>query len=160
MDRRKLLTILVHTGGMLVAGIVAIPALLMGISPAIQPRRGPTWSPLGPLDDFPAGEMTQAAVEVPRDDWAQSLWEKGVYVWRPADDDDGVVVFSRNCTDLSCPVTFDTGSQWFYCPCHGGIFAKDGTPRAGPPKRPLFRYANRVRDGVLEIDLASLPPVT
>ena len=31
---------------------------------------------------------------------------------------------------------------------------------AGPPNKPLYRYANRVRDGVLEIDLFSLPPMT
>jgi menaquinol-cytochrome c reductase iron-sulfur subunit len=95
---------------------------------------------------------------VPRGDWARSLGEKGVFVWRASEEE--VVVFSRNCTDLSCPVTWDPGSNWFYCPCHGGIFAQDGTNVAGPPTRPLYRYANRVQNGVLEIDLLSLPPMT
>jgi menaquinol-cytochrome c reductase iron-sulfur subunit len=70
------------------------------------------------------------------------------------------VVFSRNCTDASCPVVFDAGSDCFLCPCHGGVFSKDGTPLHGPPPRPLWRYAARVRAGVLEIDLNSLPPMT
>jgi menaquinol-cytochrome c reductase iron-sulfur subunit len=97
-------------------------------------------------------------VEVPREDWAATLRERGVYVWRRSEQE--VVVFARNCTDLSCPVTWDPGSQWFFCPCHGGIFSKDGERMAGPPKRPLYRYTNRIRDGVVEIDLRSLPPIT
>ena len=70
------------------------------------------------------------------------------------------VVFSRVCTDVGCPVTYDRGSACFLGPCHGGIFTQDGTPIHGPPPRPLYRYAARVRDGVLEIDLNSLPPQT
>lgn len=99
-------------------------------------------------------------MRVERGDWARSLDEKGVYVWRKSEKEADVVVFSRNCTDLSCPVKFDEGSECFYCPCHGGIFDKQGIPLAGPPSVPLYRYANRVRGGVLEIDLNSLPPMT
>jgi hypothetical protein len=69
------------------------------------------------------------------------LSRQGVYVWRPTDEE--VVVFSRSCTDLGCPVIWDGGSQCFFCPCHGGIFARDGRRMAGPPDRELYRYANR-----------------
>ena len=30
---------------------------------------------------------------------------------------------------------------------------------AGPPKEPLYRYATRIRDNILEIDLNSIPPM-
>jgi menaquinol-cytochrome c reductase iron-sulfur subunit len=158
MNRRTLMKILVHGGGMITAGIVGIPALLMAISPVLRRRTGEVWQPVGRLDDFPVDEVREAVVEVPRDDWSRSLRSKGVYVWRPTVGE--AVVYSRNCTDLSCPVTWDAGSQWFYCPCHGGMFAKNGDPTAGPPQRPLYRYAYRIRDGVLEIDLNSLPSMT
>ena len=158
MDRRKALVILTNGGGLIAAGAVGAASMVTALSPVLQEPAGEVWRPLGPVDNFPTGEVRQAVVEIPRDDWAASLRQLAVYVWRP--DDNQAVVFSRNCTDLSCPVTWDAGSGWFFCPCHGGIFNKSGEPVAGPPSRPLYRYANRIRDGVLEIDLNSLPPMT
>ncbi len=140
------------------AGVVGVPVLSTAVSPALEARGQETWRPLGPLKEFPVGTVRRARVGAAEGNRAHSVRVRAVYVWRPAEDE--VVVFSRNCTDLSCPVTWDPGSGWFYCPCHGGIFNREGEPVAGPPKRPLFRYANRVRDGVVEIDLGSLPPMT
>lgn len=157
MNRRRLLEVMLHVGGAAVAAVVAIPALVTMLSPALGRTRGERWQGVGSLADFPIGETRLATVDIPRDDGARSLRQRGVYVWRPAEDE--IVVFSRNCTDLSCPVVYDAGSTWFYCPCHGGIFAQDGTPMAGPPPRPLYRYANRVEQGQLQIDLNSVPPM-
>lgn len=158
MERRILLTRLVQAGGVVVAGVLGIPSLLAALSPVLQWRRTAAWQSVGRLDEFPVGAVRHAHVEVPRDDWSPTLREKGVYVWRPTADE--IVVFSRNCTDLSCPVTWDPGSEWFFCPCHGGIFARNGDQMAGPPNRPLYRYANRIRNDLVEIDLSSLPPMT
>ncbi len=157
MNRRGFMRLALAGGGMIVAGIVAIPALVMSLSPVLRRRPKELWVPVGEMAAFTVEGVSKVNVPVPSEDWAEGP-EKGVFVWRPTADE--VVVFSRNCTDLSCPVTWDPGSGWFFCPCHGGIFSEDGTNRAGPPSMPLFRYANRVRDGVLEIDLFSLPAVT
>jgi menaquinol-cytochrome c reductase iron-sulfur subunit len=102
------------------------------------------------------GTVSAAEVEVTDAAWGDRLRRKGVYVWR--EDATAVVVFSRHCTDMGCPVQWDPGSEWFYCPCHGGVFSQEGEPKAGPPKFPLYRYRFRVRDGELEIDLRSIPP--
>ena len=159
MQRRMLLKqALAVGGGMVLSAIAAVPAFIAAISPAITGARRDVWQRLGPLQEFPLDEITQATAHVPREDEARGLREKAVYVWRPSEEE--VVVFSRNCTDLSCPVTYDPGSECFFCPCHGGIFAKNGDRLAGPPNRPLYRYATRVRNGKLEIDLSSLPPMT
>jgi menaquinol-cytochrome c reductase iron-sulfur subunit len=158
MDRKTFLRIFANGGGFLIGGIVGVPALLTGLSPLFLRQRGERWRPVGRIEEFPIDEVRKAVVSVTRDDWADALREKGVYVWRPSEAD--LVVFSRNCTDLSCPITWDPGSGCFFCPCHGGIFSRSGERMAGPPKRPLYRYANRVRDGVVEIDLNSLPPMT
>jgi menaquinol-cytochrome c reductase iron-sulfur subunit len=158
MNRRNLLTAIMGAGGAVLSTVVALPALLSAASPLLQKRPREAWRPVGPIDDFLLDKVVKASVPVDRGDWARSLDVKAVYVWRKSSDD--TVVFSRNCTDLSCPVNFDSGSECFFCPCHGGIFAKDGTPMSGPPKVPLYRYENRVRDGVLEINLYSLPPMT
>lgn len=157
-DRRKMLTVLLGAGGAFWGGVVGIPALLAAFTPAFRSERGPLWRTLGRLDDFTIGAVEQAVFRVRRGGWGKPLDEKSVYVWRQSEDE--AVVYSRNCTDLSCPVTYDGGSECFFCPCHGGIFAKDGTPMAGPPPRPLYRYDARVRAGRLELDANSLPPMT
>lgn len=158
IDRRNWLSVLIGGGAMALGAVIGIPALLAAIHPALRGRRGQAWRDAGKLDDFPLGKVSPTVVQVQRNDWARSLDAKTVYVYRRSAEE--VVVYSRNCTDLSCPLVFDPGSECFFCPCHGGIFGKEGNPMAGPPKTPLYRYANRVRDGVLEIDLHSLPPMT
>lgn len=158
MNKRRFFQLFIAAAGALVSGVVAIPAAIVALSPTRR-RSDSTeiWQPVGPLDDFRVGLMTKAIVPVPRADWSQSLREKGVFVLRKEGGE--IVVFSRNCTDLSCPITWDSGSEWFFCPCHGGIFSKEGEPKAGPPRDPLYRYVTRVREGVLEIDLNSIPPM-
>ncbi len=157
MDRRTLLRRGFQAMGAIVAGAVGVPALILGLGPMWQERRRELWVPLGALEDYGIGEVSKALVVLPEGAAQRPVAERGVFVWRP--EPEQLVVFSRNCTDLSCPITWDLGSNWFYCPCHGGIFAVDGTPQAGPPSRPLFRYALRVREGTLEIDLDSVPPM-
>jgi menaquinol-cytochrome c reductase iron-sulfur subunit len=157
MDRRTLMMWGIRGIGLAIAGMAGIPSLVNALSPIWKKEaEQETWRSLGPLDNFPLGQMRKTIVDVPRETWGRTLREKGVYSWRRSLDE--VVVFSRSCTDLGCPVTWDPGSECFFCPCHGGIFAKDGERMAGPPNRPLFRYATRIRNGELEIDLHSLPP--
>lgn len=158
MTRRELLSRLIKGAGLTAAGIVLVPATINVFSPLLERQRSARWQAVGPIDVFPVGEINPATVEVPRpQETTRPLSEKAVYVWRETADD--IVVFSRNCTDLSCGLIWDPGSEWFFCPCHGGIFAKNGERMAGPPQRPLYRYDTRVQDGVLEIDLNSLPPL-
>ncbi len=157
MHRRTALKWIVRGIGAATALIVGGPAVLTLLSPVVRERRGPAWRPVGPLDSFAVGEIRQAAIELPDGEWPGTLGAQGVFVWRRERD---LVVYSRACTDLSCPVTYDRGSDWFFCPCHGGIFNKEGEPTAGPPAYPLHRYRWRVRDGVLEVDLRSVPAMT
>jgi menaquinol-cytochrome c reductase iron-sulfur subunit len=168
ISRRMALNVLIGVGGGAAAAVVGIPVLATGLSPALA-SHGANWQPVGPLAAFPIQGVptadgtphtgvTAAQVPVPRDDWSKGLRVKAVYVWRPSASE--VVAYSRNCTDASCPVVFDAGSDCFLCPCHGGVFLKDGTAIHGPPPRPLDRYATRVTGTNLEIDLNSLPPMT
>ena len=156
MERRRLLTAAVQLTTAAIAGVIAIPGIAAFVSPALEERR-PRWRPVGRLAEFPVGTVRQGIVDLGRQDAMENLQRVGVYVWRPSADE--IVVFSRSCTDLGCPVTWDPGSEWYFCPCHGGIFDREGQRRAGPPNRPLFRYQWRIVDGVLEIDLHSVPPM-
>jgi menaquinol-cytochrome c reductase iron-sulfur subunit len=155
MKRRTASGILVAAGSAVVAGAVGLPTLIAALSPIWLTKRA-TWRKVGPLESFSVGKITPAAIAAGREAWPQRIGKQAVFVWRPSEWE--LVVFSQSCTDLGCPLVYEEGSGCFLCPCHGGIFAQDGHRLAGPPKSPMLRYANRVQDGVLEIDLASLPP--
>ena len=155
MTRREMLKRLLQLGGAAVAAIVGLPALILSLSP-LRAQRQAVWRNIGSLAAVPVGAVQRAVVALPHPDWAQTVIEQGVYVWRPSPSE--VVVYSRSCTDLGCPLNWDPGGEVFLCPCHGGIFAKDGARMAGPPKQPMLRYLTRIRNGQVEIDLRSVPP--
>jgi nitrite reductase/ring-hydroxylating ferredoxin subunit len=51
---------------------------------------------------------------------------------------DQYVAYSRLCTHVQCPVSYDAQNMEIVCPCHGGIFSvADGSVLQGPPPRPL-----------------------
>lgn len=157
MERRTVLNLLVQGGSAAAALAVGVPTLIYAVTAGRRDVEAPEWRDLGPLDSFSVGEYHEAVIErSPENEAAQTI-RSGVYVWRVSDTQ--MIVFSRSCTDLGCPVTFDRGSQCFLCPCHGGIFDKRGERMAGPPDRPLYRYETRIKDGVLQVDLSSVPPM-
>lgn len=156
VSRRSLVVWGIRAVTLGITAMVGIPTAIHALSPALDEwERDELWSSLGPVDRFPVGEVALAMAPLPpRKDGTASFHEKGVFVWRSPE---GPVVYSRDCTDLGCPIRWDPGSACFLCPCHGGIFSQSGQVLAGPPRRPLDRYGSRIREGVLEIDLASLP---
>ncbi len=157
MQRRTVSGLLVATGSALIGGAVGLPALIAALSPAWQPATE-DWRPLGPLERFPIATMTPSVIVLDHADWPRRVGEQAAFVWRPSTEE--IIVYSRSCTDLGCPLEYEAKSSCFLCPCHGGIFAQDGRRLAGPPKSPMLRYANRVHQGILEIDITSLPPAT
>jgi menaquinol-cytochrome c reductase iron-sulfur subunit len=156
-SRRSLFSAAVGILGSAISIVVVVPSLLSALSPLGSRSRASRWRGAGRLEEFEIGRVQPAVVDVQRQDWSRSLESKTVFVYRRSVEE--VVVYSRSCTDLSCPLVFDQGSECFFCPCHGAIFGKEGKPLKGPPVDPLFRYDTRVRDGELEIDLNSLPPM-
>jgi menaquinol-cytochrome c reductase iron-sulfur subunit len=158
MDRRTLLNWIIRGIGLATAAMIGIPSLIAGFAPLWKYRARPDlWQSIGAAGAFPVGEMRKVIIRLPDEEWGSALREKAVYAWRPSQGE--AVVYSRSCTDLGCPLTFDPGSQCFFCPCHGGIFDKNGERMAGPPSRPMYRYASRIINGEILIDLHSLPPM-
>lgn len=157
MERRRALTWLVHAGSAAAATMVGLPTLSYVIAPGNRSAAEPLWATLGPVSIFAPGTVRAARGRLLSQQAVSSPLLPVVYVWRV--DEQDLVVFSRSCTDLGCPITFDPGSECFFCPCHGGIFSKQGEPMAGPPDRPLYRYQTRIEKELLQIDLNSVPPV-
>ena len=42
------------------------------------------------------------------------------------------------------------------CPCHGGVYYKDGTVAAGPPPKPLTKYEVRILKDEVQIKTSPL----
>lgn len=155
MNRRHVLGFLVTAGSAFAAATIGIPAVLATLASGARRSSRELWRSLGPVDEFPLQQVRTVALPARDRGWPRPFREASVFVWRPRRDE--VTVFSRSCTDLACPLNHDPGSGCYFCPCHGGIFDRDGTVMAGPPSRPMQRYAARVHHGQVEVDLMSRP---
>lgn len=49
----------------------------------------------------------------------------------------GIYALSLVCPHLGCRPAWNPGQQRFLCPCHGSVFAPDGSRLAGPADRGL-----------------------
>jgi isorenieratene synthase len=70
----------------------------------------------------------------------------------------GYVAYDGRCTHMGCPVSPDSLSGGFSCPCHAGRFDATGNPVSGPPKAPLTPLAVTVEGNQLvvkQMDAAS-----
>ncbi len=68
-----------------------------------------------------------------------------ILICRP---DGSFAAFSRRCTHLSCPVSYQADKDRLYCPCHNGAFSpEDGHVLQGPPPRPLPKITLEDRNG-------------
>ncbi len=79
------------------------------------------------------------------------LVDEKIFVFR--DRDKGFAVASAVCTHLGCTVAHFQSDQHFHCPCHGSVFAADGSVLHGPAPRPLQWFeVTLARDGQLRVD--------
>jgi Rieske Fe-S protein len=142
----------------LVATALAVPIVGFLFS-SITRGRGDaylSWVPLGPVNKFPEGETRLATFRNP---YVMPADGKTVdtpcWVRRVAGDQ--FQVFAVNCMHLGCPVRWFPQSGLFMCPCHGGVYYRDGSRASGPPERGLFEYPNKVQDGLVTIQAGELP---
>ena len=80
--------------------------------------------------------------------------------WLRRESEDRLVAFSAHCSHLGCPVRWEDKAQLFLCPCHGGVYYKDGTVAAGPPPKPLTKIEVRINREDVEIKTAPVPITT
>ena len=64
---------------------------------------------------------------------------KGIYVICTAPST--YIALSSICTHQGCTVNFNSSSNKFSCPCHGGMFDISGKVLVGPPTSPLPKYS-------------------
>jgi Rieske Fe-S protein len=71
--------------------------------------------------------------------------------------DGGIRAMSLRCTHAACNVNWDQGSEQFICPCHGGLFARDGSVLEGPPNEPLHDLQVEQRNGNIYVTDTIVP---
>lgn len=115
-----------------------------------------SWVTLGQVSEFPEGETRLATFRnplvMPTDG---KTVDTACWVRRIGGDQ--FQVFAVNCAHLGCPVRWFPQSGLFMCPCHGGVYYRDGSRASGPPERGLFEYSHKIENGLITIQAGELP---
>jgi len=70
-------------------------------------------------------------------------------------DDDTWTALTAVCTHLGCTAGYDPVKKHIFCPCHGGTYdAHTGANVAGPPPKPLTKYAVKIAEGKVVVSRA------
>jgi len=135
--------------GGVIGAAIGLPAVAYVIGPALK-QSASEWIRFGSVSKVESNTPTlfKATVET-QTGWINTQEEVSGYVLTENGQDFSVL--SNICTHLGCRVRWIAEDGQFHCPCHNGVFAKDGTVVAGPPPRPLDRFESKVEEGVLYV---------
>jgi menaquinol-cytochrome c reductase iron-sulfur subunit len=152
------------TGGALAAGglataAIGLPALGFALGPIFEKTTHNPWQDVGPETDFSAITYVPRVITLVPD--VGEAGKTTIYVRTataadisPSDKGKAplpYVAISTRCAHLGCPVRFVQAAQRFICPCHGGVYDRQGKVVGGPPVRPLDRFYTRVVAGRVQI---------
>ncbi|MBW8781661.1 MAG: Rieske (2Fe-2S) protein [Verrucomicrobia bacterium] len=158
ISRRRFLTRLSLSLAGVCAVVIGAPATGFVLAPLFRKVSG-SWLTVGAARDFAIGETVTVVFEDPSPlPWAGITARASA--WLRRDSEDAFTAFSAFCTHLGCPVRWMPGANLFLCPCHGGVYYRDGSVAAGPPPHPLVRYEVRVFNGNVQIKSAPIPITT
>jgi menaquinol-cytochrome c reductase iron-sulfur subunit len=143
-------------------GLAALSAVAAGI-PVVSALLAPLlevppqlWRKVGYLDDFAIGTTTLVKFEnADAKAWSGITTQSAA--WLRRDTENKFTAFSVNCTHLGCPVRWEQDAELFMCPCHGGVYYKDGSVASGPPPKALVQYEVRINKKDIELLTAPIP---
>ncbi len=139
----------------LAGAIIGVPVVGFLVAPLLQ-KVPDVWRVVGAVDKFKVGTTVEVTfLDASPLPWAGVAAQTAA--WLRRDTEQKFVAFSVNCTHLGCPVSWLQNADLFMCPCHGGVYYKDGTVAAGPPPKPLVEYPVRLRNGQVEIKATGIP---
>jgi len=147
--RRNFMKAAIAGIGGLIGAALGLPAIPYIMGPALQ-KESDNWLQLGSVSKVELNIPTlfKKTIET-QTGWINT--EEKISVYELTSNGQDYVVMSNVCTHLGCRVRWIPEKDGFFCPCHNGVFSKDGTVVAGPPPRPLDRFESKVEDGVIFI---------
>lgn len=147
MDRRTFLIRSISVIGGGITAAIGIPAVVYVTGSARAATGGEDWVRLGSVTSVEPGAppiLMKAKVEQ-RTGYLVEEQELSVFV--TTDNGAEFTLLSNICTHLGCRVRWVEDQDSFFCPCHNGVFAEDGSVVSGPPPRPLDEYEYKIEDG-------------
>src|SRR5579872_1702188 len=137
------------------AVVMAVPVVSALVAPLLESSES-LWRTVGRVEDFPVGSTNLVRFEnADPEPYAGELAKSAAWLRRI--DRTRFAAFAVNCSHLGCPVRWEESAQLFMCPCHGGVYYRDGSVAAGPPPRGLTQYKVRVQDNQVQLLTAPLP---
>ncbi|WP_010284163.1 QcrA and Rieske domain-containing protein [Bacillus timonensis] len=156
VSRRQFLNYtLTGVGGFMAAGML-MPMVRFAIDPLLQPEAEQDMVQVVSVDKI-TNEPQKFDFKVNQvDAWYESDVPYSAWVYKK--DNGDIVALSPVCKHLGCAVAWNedpTNPNRFFCPCHYGLYEKDGTNVPGtPPAAPLDVYESQVKDGYLYLGKA------
>lgn len=131
VTRTKFLTgVALATGGVMTAAIL-VPVVGFAVADTVTGEDW-RWVDVGPLSDFPDGEVSSLAVSGPDPEADRRVFLRNK--------EGTLIAIWNRCAHLGCPVKYSPGGDVYSCPCHGGAYDSLGRVTGGPPPRPLDRF--------------------
>jgi Rieske Fe-S protein len=150
MGRRQFMSLITGAIGALISLGLGIPAIAYIVGPALKKEETQNWINLGSASKVELGIPTLFKAKIQRQTgWIVNEEELSVYVI--TDNGREFAAMSNICTHLGCRIRWIEDNDGFFCPCHNGVFSKDGQVVSGPVPRALDRFETRVEDGQLQI---------
>lgn len=151
VSRRQFLNYtLTGVGGFMAAGML-MPMVRFAVDPVLQKGGAGDLKAVMDVKDITTEPQRKDFTVEQVDAWYTSEVTKTAWIYKDANDE--IIALSPICKHLGCTVDWNTdpaNPNMFFCPCHYGLYEKDGTNVPGtPPLAPLDRYEQKVKDGTL-----------
>lgn len=148
-DRRSALVRLFALGTSVIGAGLA--SLVAAVAVPRSGAKAARWRKAASMLDLPPdGPYAAVLAERRSDGWYQTRSERVIYLDREGD---GYRALSATCTHLGCRVSWQPGTNQFRCPCHGGVFDREGRVVSGPPPTPLRRLNVRLNPQTSDLEV-------
>ena len=97
----------------------------------------------GSVADLEPGKVHRITYAVKSKDAWRNVEREGV-IYALTEDGTSFTIFDATCTHLGCSVRWKEEDNHFACPCHAGIFSREGEVLDGPPPRPLVKLETKL----------------
>jgi menaquinol-cytochrome c reductase iron-sulfur subunit len=151
MTRRQFLGYTLGGVGGFLGATMLIPMVRFAIDPALTAAGNTNLVKIGPVDQF-TSEPVEVKFRITQvDGWYES--QPTLIAWVSKLENGDILALSNICKHLGCSVAFGTdpnNPERYFCPCHMGLYEKDGLNVPGtPPLLPLDQYTTEIKDGNL-----------
>jgi menaquinol-cytochrome c reductase iron-sulfur subunit len=130
--------------------VVGIPLIGSFVGPAFRTMKT-NWIKVAEVGTLPEGlPISLNAADVQVDAYVQESVIR--HLWAVKHSGTEVTVFSPICPHLGCHYNWNLATGHFECPCHGSVYAPDGTVLGGPAPRRLDTLPVKIENGGLYVE--------